>query len=60
MPSNPNTDTHHTNTFKVKANSNDVVTFNQSSDSYINLVAGSNITLTPDTSNKKITIASTA
>lgn len=63
MPSNPNTDTHYTNYFAVStlvgSTATQVVKYVQNGDKTLTLVQGSNITLTPDATNGKITIAAT-
>jgi hypothetical protein len=63
MPSNPNTDTHYTNYFAVStlvgSTTTQVVKYVQNGDKTLTLVQGSNITLTPDATNSKITIAAT-
>ena len=51
------TDTHYENTFNVISGTTTVVSFNQKANKSLTLAAGSNVTLTPDAANSKITIA---
>ena len=55
MPANPNTDTNQ----KVTAKNSGGTAVNFDANSTIEIAAGNNVTVTPDVSNKKITIAST-
>ena len=55
MPANPNTDTNQ----KVTAKDSGGTAVNFDANSTIEIAAGNNVTVTPDVSNKKITIAST-
>lgn len=51
------TDTHYENTFNVISGTTTVVSFNQKANKSLTLAAGSNVTLTPDAANSKVTIA---
>lgn len=51
------TDTHYENTFSVVSGTTTVVSFNQKANKSLTLAAGSNVTLTPDATNAKVTIA---
>ena len=57
MPANPNN--HYTSTFTVYGGTTSVATFNQSTNMTLSIVAGNNITVTPDATNHKITISGT-
>lgn len=59
LPAYP-TDTHYTSTFTIYGGTTSVATFNQSSNMTLSIVAGDNITVTPDATNHKITISGTA
>lgn len=50
-------DTHYENTFNVISGTTTVVSFNQKANKSLTLAAGSNVTLTPDAANSKVTIA---
>lgn len=51
------TDTHYEHTFNVVSGTTTVVSFNQKANKSLTLAAGSNVTLTPDAANSKVTIA---
>lgn len=51
------TDTHYEHTFNVISGTTTVVSFNQKANKSLTLAAGSNVTLTPDAANSKVTIA---
>lgn len=51
------TDTHYEHTFNVVSDTTTVVSFNQKANKSLTLAAGSNVTLTPDAANSKVTIA---
>lgn len=53
------TNTHYTNSLTIKGAGTAVTTFAQSADKTLDIVAGSNVTVTPDATNGKITISST-
>ena len=56
MPANP--DTHYTNTFTIQGAGTNVVSFAQNANKTLNIAAGTNVTVTPDATNGKITISS--